>query len=138
MARKSVQTSIGKRSAAWAWALIKRNPITSIAAIVGIFAGIPGAVAGYNYGLDLIEPAAPALHHWVRAHVAEVTSPIVTVQKEQAVAIDRFLLYRSKQDLKDLQSDPALKSSPKLKEDESELQQQIDETKARIKKATGK
>jgi hypothetical protein len=90
-----------------------------------IFGGLPSAVAGANY----LDPIVPAFHYYV----LEKLAPILLVQNTQARSIDRFLLYSQQKDLAAVQSDPASKTSPVVKDRIKELQEQIQETEARIK-----
>ncbi len=125
MAKRPRKSSIIQRSIATA----KRNPYKAIALAVAIFGGLPTAVAGF----ELFDPIIPALHYYVR----EQLQPILMVQNTQARSIDRFLLYQQSEALAKAKSDPAAKSSPVVKERVQDLEQQVQDTEARIKKSAG-
>lgn len=99
-----------------------------------VLGGIPTAAAGYGMIINFMEPGFPAFHYWVRDQL----TPLHLVQSSQAVAIDRFLLYQQTEALAKAEADPGVANSPIVKERIDNLKMQIDETKARIRKATGK
>lgn len=111
-------------------ALIKRNPIASIASLVGILAGIPGAVAGYSYG---IEPGLPALHYYVRGEIYGHTSPllqrVIELQLAQNdIRRERLLDEAAKREI-ELQSSQA-KQLPQYR---ALVQQRVDRVKEELK-----
>jgi len=112
------------------WALIKRNPIASIASFVGILAGIPGAVAGYSYG---IEPGLPALHYYVRGEIFGHTNPllerVIDLQLAQNdIRRERLIDEAAKREI-ELQSDQARKL-PQYRE---LVQKRVDRVKEELK-----
>jgi hypothetical protein len=127
MSKKPKQVSIVHRMIA----MIKRNPITSIASLVAIFVGIPGTVASYN---SYIEPIVPASHNWVR----EWGNPIILTQNNLATAIDHRLLYEQQKDLEEVKKDPGVATSPVVQQKIKDLEEDVHATQSRICKATGK
>ncbi|MDE2103168.1 MAG: hypothetical protein KGL39_38335 [Patescibacteria group bacterium] len=119
---------------AGAWSLIKRHPGKAITTIVVVLGGIPTAAAGYGMVMAFVDSAIPALHYWVDKRLA----PVLLAQNTQAVAIDRFILYQQTEALAKAEADPGAAASPIVKERIKNLSEQIAETKARIRKATGK
>ena len=109
------------------WFHIKRNKLKYISLSVTIFLGLPTAAASYN---NYIEPNVPAFRYWVRDQL----QPLLLVQNTQARSIDRFLLYQQQEALVKAQTDPAAKSSPVVQERIRDLQQQVQDTEARISK----
>ena len=126
MARRPRRMSLVQRSVA----TVKRNPYKFIAVAVAIFGGLPTAVAGF----ELFDPIIPALHYYVR----EQLQPILLVQNTQARSIDRFLLYQQTEALAKAKIDPAARTSPVVQERVKDLEQQVQDTEARIKKSSGK
>jgi hypothetical protein len=125
--------SLLARGAIYLFDTLKANPITSIAAIVGIFVGIPGVVSAAVYLSGALEPKWYASHEWVR----EWGAPILKTQNTQALSFDRFLLYQQQQGVAATKNDPGYGASPKLKEQAEDLEGAVKDTKSRICKATG-
>ena len=119
--------------------LFKRNPFTSVAAIVTIFVGIPGAVAGYNYGAALLEPAYPALHYWVKDWTDDRLKPLTTLAQSHSVDLDYLILKDQRAALKDakeeLAKNPASTTAPQVIE---HLQRSIETRQKRLDEATRK
>jgi len=111
-------------------ALVRRNPIASVASVVGILAGIPGAGAGYIYG---IEPVMPALHYYVRGEIFGHTSPllerVIELQLAQNdIRRERLLDEAAKREI-ELQSSQA-KQLPQYR---ALVQQRVDRVKEELK-----
>lgn len=72
-----------------------------------------------------------------KVYVHEYVKPVQMTQAQQAVAIDRFLLFQLQDSLDKARHDPAAATSPVVQERIRELQEQIQQTSARIRKASG-
>lgn len=96
----------------WDWlvGVAKRNPVATAASIVAIFAGIPGAVAGYNYAYDHAEPAFLAQRYWVRDHTEDRLRPVTLAQQSHANDLDYLILLQQQKALADAKDD--LKRDP--------------------------
>lgn len=118
--------------------LIKRNRIKSIVTAVtmlfGLLAVLPTGAAGASWLGGVMEPIWYASRGWVR----DWGAPIIQVQNTLAVAIDHNLLYQQQKDLEEVKKDPAATSSPTVQKKIKELQDEVQNTSARICKATGK
>ncbi len=121
------------------WALAKRNPLAAIATMIGIFGGIPAAVAGAIYLNAAVEPAIPALHWWVRDHTDERLKPLLLAQQGHAADLDYLILKEQRRALSeakdDLKRDPQSSSAPK---EIQTLQRSIDVRQKRLDEATRK
>jgi hypothetical protein len=130
---------IGARAWRWAYALAMRNRMTTIAALVGIFGGIPGAALGFSYAYDHIEPAFVAQRYWVREHTGERLGPVLLAQKEDRTDIDFLILqvqHKALSEAKDdLKRDPHSTTAPVVID---RLQKSIDVRQKRLDEATKK
>ena len=131
MARHPVKQSFFKRTVAMA----KRNPLKAAAIIIGVFGGIPTAVAGYEIVANVVDPVVPAFHYWVRYQ----TSPLMKLTEEHSVAIDYLILKDQRQAIKDAKADqardPHNTSAAKVIDN---LQKSIDVRQRRLDDATKK
>lgn len=80
------------------WLSIKRNPVKSATAVLGLLAAYPTGMAGARLLSDQIEPSWVAQRGWVRESIEEKLKPFVVVQAD-----DRRIL-------RDLQIDGANRS----------------------------
>jgi hypothetical protein len=105
--------------------------------IVGYIGTIAGAIYAMSQAAPVAEPYIPAWHEWVREHVNSEINPLRLTQNQQAIGMDRFLLYNLKKDIDAAHKDPAAVTSPTAQERIEDLKRQQQETEERIRKATG-
>jgi len=108
------------------WGTSLRKAVTALS----LFAGSVTATAAAWATLDLPVPAS-------RIYVHEYVKPVQFTQAQQAVAIDRFLLYQLQESLDKAKRDPAANTSPVVQERIRELDIQVRETSERIRKSPG-
>lgn len=139
MAKKPIKLSVWRRLASWAIGKAKRNPLATIATLVGIIAGIPGAAIGLSYSYNVAEPSFLAQHGWVRDHTDDKLKQPLTVIAQHAVDIDYLILKEQRRALSeakdDLKRDPNSTSAPAVIDN---LQRSIDERQRRLDAATKK
>ena len=125
-----------KKTSIWcrAYLLAKRNPVTTIGGMVGIFAGIPGAALGFSYAYEHVEPAFVAQHYWVRDQYA----PYIKVQNDHDTYINFLKLRDDRQALKDAKEDFAKTSSPSAQKAVDFYEGQIKKRLETLDKTTGK
>ncbi len=121
-----------------ALALARRNPFATVAALVGIFAGIPGAVAGVSYLSAAAETWTPAFIPDVTVVVDGKRVPVIVVAQDHSAAIDFLIIkeqYRALEAAKeDLRRDP---NSVSAKKEIETLNKSISVRQNRLDKATG-
>ena len=105
--------------------------------MIGYIGTVAGAIYAMSQAAPVAEPYVPAWHEWVREHVSNEINPLKLAQNQQAIGMDRFLLYNLKKDLAAAHSDPAAVNSPTAQERINDLKRQQQETEDRIQKATG-
>ena len=131
---RAVKVAIWRRATAMA----RRNPISTIAAVVAIFAGIPGAVAGVSYLNSAAEEWRPAFLSDVIVTIDGKRMPVIVVAQDHSAAIDFLIIkeqYRALEIAKeDLRRDPA---SVSAKKEVETLNKSIDVRQKRLDKATG-
>lgn len=136
---KKPKPHVGARTWRWAHALAKRNPMTTIASLIAIVAGIPSAVLGASYAYDHVEPAFVAQHYWVRDHTDERLKPVLLAQQNQANDLDFLIIkeqYRALEAAKDdLKHNPSSTTAPVVIE---RIQKSIDVRQKRLDEATKK
>ena len=121
-----------------AMAMARRNPLATTAALIGIFAGIPGAVAGVGYLNAAAEEWRPAFLSDVIVMIDGKRVPVIVVAQDHSAAIDFLIIkeqYRALEVAKeDLKRDP---NSVSAKKEVETLNKSIDVRQKRIDKATG-
>lgn len=113
--------------------LWQRTPQT--VKIIGYCGTVFGAIYAFSQAAPVAEPYLPAHHGWVRGVFSDELAPLKMAQTQQAVAIDRFLLYQLQESLNKARSDPAANTSPVVKERVKQLEEQIKDTETRVKNA---
>lgn len=120
MARKTLYR---RTTARWTASSFRTKTILTLTAIV---VGITGAITGIAASAQIIEP------YW---YVSQREFRLVV--DKQALAIDRQTLFQLQEYLDRARKDPAAATSAIVRDRIRELEQQIEQTGARIRRSTG-
>lgn len=133
MAKGATHQSIIRRAVA----LARRNPLSTIATLVGIFAGIPGAALGLNYLNAAAESWTPAFVSDVTVTVDGKKVPVIVLALEHSTTLDYLILKEQRQALKDAKEDMKTAPNETTRKAIEKLERSIDRRQNRLDKATG-
>lgn len=138
-AKRPPNVTLFRRAWTWVYGVAKRNPLSTVAGLLGIFGGIPAAVAGVVYLQTAIEPSWPAQRYWVRGHTEEKIGPIEEELRTRTAELDYLILKEQRKALgeakEDLKRDPNSTSAPAVID---RLQRSIDIREKRLDESTKK